>query len=139
MSIDSSTHGDALSTKPAEPALECSSCHSAEHLAIESIQGLNPRIPGRVAGEYSCGRCEAFYAHDASVEAMAKILTNSPMTAGVLKFGRHYIHCGEPMERIDYRLPNLMVHDSSGQDSPPITWRPSQLRCQCGSRIAVPM
>ncbi|MHA7269874.1 hypothetical protein [Arthrobacter sp. HLT1-20] len=139
MTIDPSAKRDAPAARAMEPPLECIGCQSAEYLTIESIQGLNPRIPGRVAVEYSCGRCEAFYAHDASVETIAKVLTNTPMAAGVLKFGRHYIHCGEPMERVDYRLPALMAQESTGQDNPPITWRPAQLRCRCGFRIAVPM
>lgn len=139
MPIDPSARTEASFSKATEPALECSRCHSARHLAIESIQGLNPKIAGSVAVEYSCGRCQAIHAHDASVEAVARVLTNSPMAAGVLKIGRRYMHCGEPMERVDCRPPNLMAQDSSGQDSAMIAWRPAQLRCRCGFRIAVPL
>ncbi len=119
--------------------MECSRCHSARHLAIESSQGLNPTIAGSVAVEYSCGRYQAIHAREASVEAVAKVLTNSNMAAGVLKIGRPYIHCGLPMERVDSLPPNLMAQGPSEQDSAMIAWRPAQLQCRCGFRIAVPL
>ena len=119
-------------------ALECANCHTAKYLIIESIQQHRPKVPGLVEVEYSCGRCESYSAHTSSVQNVAKILNNSPVSlsgSGVLKFGDHYIHCGEPMEFAHFQsLPPATPNRSLGAE---ISVAPlfSVLRCQCGFQL----
>ena len=125
---------------PTDPAtaLECANCHTATYLIIESIQQHRPRVPGLVEVEYSCGRCESYSAHTSTVQNIAKILNNSTAglsSSGVLKFGEHYIHCGEPMEFAHFQsLPPGTLNNSLGAEIPlaPLL---SVLRCQCGFQI----
>ena len=45
-------------------------------LIFEFNQSCSPRATGMVSVAYSCGMCEAFFAHGATVESVAKLLTN---------------------------------------------------------------
>lgn len=123
--------------------LECPTCHTAEHLVIESIRQHVPRIPGIVEAKYSCGRCASYCAHATTVEDIARILNASavkPSGAGVLKFGGTYIHCGEPMEYMDSLVlpagtpaPALGAPGCGG--ATPMPRRITVLRCACGFQV----
>ncbi len=119
-------------------ALICAECHTAEYLIIESIHQHRPKVPGLVEVEYSCGRCESYSAHTSSVQNVATILNNSPASlsvSGVLKFGDHYIHCGEPMEFAHFQsLPPGTPNRSLGAEIPLAPLFPV-LRCLCGFQI----
>lgn len=119
------------------PSLECLNCHSSEHLTIDSIHGLHPKVSGRVAVEYSCDLCGTTHLSDAAVEAVAKVLANIPAATGVLKIGREYIHCGEPMERLSHQRVKLNVQDPFVEDGAVI--RAPVLRCHCGFQLALPL
>lgn len=45
-------------------------------LIVESIQSCSPRATGMVSVAYRCGMCEALFAHGATVQSVAKLLTN---------------------------------------------------------------
>lgn len=119
-------------------ALNCTNCHTDENLIIESINFPAERTPGLVAIEYSCGACEAFFAHDARTESVAKILGRSHSATGVLQFGGHYIHCGEPMSRGRLKITTLKVSDGDLIDAPGVEIPSAVLRCRCGFQMAIP-
>lgn len=119
--------------------LSCVHCGTDLHLIVESIQAPDSKTPGFVSIEYSCGRCEAFFAHDASVESVAKLLTNSPCETGVLQFGSYYIHCGEPMTPGRIKLARLKVSDGDLDNAPNMTLPTMVLRCRCGFQLSLPV
>lgn len=116
----------------------CPECCSAENLMVETIQSCVPRVAGWVAVEYSCSKCEAYFAHNASVQDVAALLSNSPASAGVLHFGHHYIHCGEPMEPALIHLGLLKFSEGDLVDAPAATVKSSVLRCKCGFQMRTP-
>lgn len=124
--------------EPADASLTCTNCKTDEHLMVESIQPHVPRAQGRVAMEYSCTGCGAFFAHGASVQSVAKVLAKQPGRAGVLHFGRYYIHCGEPMERGEIRLSTLKLPEGDAAEAPAVTVPSVVLRCQCGFQMSMP-
>lgn len=118
--------------------LSCVHCLTGLHLIVESIQTPDSKTPGFVSLEYSCGRCEAFFAHDASVENVAKLLANSPCETGVLQFGSYYIHCGEPMTPGRIKLARLKVSDGDLVNAPSMEVPSKALRCRCGFQMSFP-
>ena len=137
MTTDFSSRPTPAFQNPSAPSLECLTCHSSEHLTIDSIHGLHPKVNGRVAVEYSCDLCGTKYLSDAAVEAVARVLANVPTATGVLKIGREYIHCGEPMQRLSQQRWKLNVHDPFVEDDAVI--RAPVLRCHCGFQLALPL
>lgn len=122
-----------------ESTLHCEVCQTAKHPMIESIGPLQPIVAGRVAVEYSCGRCGSFFGHDATVQQVAKLLNAKATIPGVLHFGRYFIHCGEPMEELGDRLSHLH-RPIGGRDSSRgrVALRTRRLKCQCGFQLEVP-
>ena len=123
-----------------EDSLECPVCHTSADLIIESLQPHQPRRPGMVEVEYSCGRCDSYSAHTASVQAVAKVLQNTPAvcdSSGVLKFGEHYIHCGEPMEDTNPLAAPMPRPSNDPHAEPHGAPLASMLRCQCGFHIQI--
>ncbi|PYI38694.1 hypothetical protein CVS30_09060 [Arthrobacter psychrolactophilus] len=116
--------------------LECITCHSSDHLTIDSIHGLHPKVRGRVAVEYKCILCGTTHLCDAAVEAVARILANIPTATGVLKIGRDYIHCGEPMQHLSQQRLKLKVQDPFVEEESVID--APVLRCHCGFQLALP-
>lgn len=113
----------------------CSNCRTSDYIAIESIQPLVPKRFGWVAAEYSCGRCEYFYAAGVPVQALARFMASVSTPSGVLKFGRHYIHCGEPME--EFRRHGQGASGDVGEAREagvPLV----VLRCVCGFQMTLP-
>lgn len=49
----------------------CDLCQTDKNLIIESVATLEGEQPQLLAVEYSCGKCEAYYAHDATAESVA--------------------------------------------------------------------
>lgn len=138
MTIDNSFSVQDEFPEARQTALVCLHCLTPDYLMIESIESLNPKIGGQVFVEYSCRRCEAFFAHDASVQDVAKLLTNTPVTAGVLKFGRYYIHCGEPMEKSRIQLSEVAVKGHVLASATSVRLSSAVLRCHCGFQMAIP-
>lgn len=118
--------------------LLCFTCGTGDFLTVESIQPCVPSAPGWVAVEYSCGNCEAYFAHNATVENVATILATTLGPGGVLRFGYFYIHCGEPMELKDFRLSSLKIARGDLVDAPVVKVATKVLRCRCGFQISVP-
>lgn len=110
----------------------CSNCRTADFIVIESIQSLVPKQRGWVATEYSCGKCEYFYAAGVPVQAVARFLASVSIPSGVLKFGRHYIHCGEPMAEVK-RHGRGASGDVREGGYPLVV-----LRCGCGFQMTLP-
>lgn len=123
---------------PAAEEINCPECHKSCHLDIESIQRLDPHIDGWVMIEYSCGKCESYSSHAVSVQSVAKFLGTTDAPVGVVKFGRHYIHCGEPMEQKELKLHS--VHAPSYEQQPilDVVVPSVVLRCRCGFQISIP-
>ena len=138
MTINSSLNAPSDSQESPNSSISCTRCRSADHLILELIGPLVPRITGRVSLEYSCGKCESFYVQDASVQEVAKFLTGKPATREVLHFGNSYIHCGEPMEEAEFRLAALRVKEGDLLDAPAVKVESSVLRCQCGFQMSIP-
>jgi hypothetical protein len=120
------------------PQIFCSDCGTSEHLIIESIESLVPKRDGWIAVEYSCGNCESFYAHEASVQDVAVFLAEGDESLGVLKFGRHYIHCGEPMEESGMKILGIGVDEDEVTGLHYVRIPSVVLRCRCGFQMAIP-
>lgn len=118
--------------------LSCEQCGTAEFLCMESIQPCTPRASGMVAVEYSCENCEAYFAHDATVQNVASILSTTPGPGGVLHFGHFYIHCGEPMELYNIQLSPLKISAGDFVNAPAVPNATKVLRCQCGFQMSIP-
>ena len=89
------------------PVLICTGCGDAHGLLVEAIEAAVPVVPGLVSIEYSCSACGSFYGHDASVQQVAELLNAGVTAPGVLHFGRHFIHCSEPMEEVGEGISRL--------------------------------
>ncbi|PYI38633.1 hypothetical protein CVS30_08690 [Arthrobacter psychrolactophilus] len=139
MSIDHSSPNAVEVQDTQGDGLSCVYCRTDLHLIVESIQTPDSKKPGFVSIEYSCGHCEAFFAHDASVESVAKLLANSHCETGVLQFGSYYIHCGEPMTPGRIKLARLKVSDGDLADAPGLAVPSMVLRCRCGFQISLPV
>lgn len=116
----------------------CVECGTAEHLEVEEIQTLESGLPGFVMTEYSCGKCEGFYAHEVPVAGLGAFLANTDTPAGVLKFGRHYIHCGEPMMEQEMRLYTLTAPGVRAEELADVVLPGLVLKCSCGFQMSVP-
>ncbi|MCQ9163978.1 hypothetical protein [Arthrobacter sp. STN4] len=137
MPANHSIHASGDRKGRAESSLTCTNCETDEYLIVESIQPHIPRTSGLVSLEYECRSCGAFFAHDASVQDVAKLLANQPGRAGVLHFGRYYIHCGEPMEKGEIRFSTHHPRDGEPADVK-ATFPSVVLRCQCGFQMSIP-
>lgn len=121
----------------AGPQITCDECRNSKNVTLESIQPMIPNAADWVVVEYSCGRCESFYAHEVSVQAVAKFLVTGDEKNSVLRFGRDYIHCGEPMtER------KLQTISNKGcdpiQETTTVEMPAAVLRCRCGFQMDIP-
>ncbi len=125
---------------PGTPALICTRCGDADGLLIEAIGAIIPVMPGFVSIEYSCSACGSFYGHGATVQQVAELLNAGATAPGVLHFGHHFIHCGEPME--DIAEDTSRLHPPAGtQNGPPVAMplRTRLLKCHCGFQLDVPL
>ncbi|POH57272.1 hypothetical protein CVS28_16900 [Arthrobacter glacialis] len=138
MTIDPSPVRAEQNLVIAGPQITCIDCNTSEDLTIESIEPVVPRTDGWVMVEYSCGKCESFYAHEASVQAVARFLTTSDTQPGVLRFGRYYIHCGEPMEAFGLRVTGVGSDDDDLHNVLEVHIPTVVLRCRCGFQMLIP-
>lgn len=131
-------------TAPSEPQIICTDCRTSKHLTVESIHAVVPRTDGWVAVEYSCGQCESFYAHNVPVQAVARFLattdaqTTTDAQPGVVKFGRDYIHCGEPMDEAGRKIAGITMDDDDFNGLPTVYIPAAVLKCQCGFQMSIP-
>ncbi|WP_051389028.1 hypothetical protein [Arthrobacter sp. 35W] len=128
--------------QPAGQRPWCLECRSDAALIIESIVSRVPPTPGIVHIEYTCAACDSYYAHPAAVEQIATILNNTTTpSSGVLQFGHHYIHCGEPMQEFNAEPIRIRADFPDSHHGPRLTdvSLPTRvLRCQCGFRMSLP-
>lgn len=121
--------------------LTCTQCGTTAHLDVEDVHSLESNADGQVMTEYSCTSCGAFYAHEVSVQDLAKYLAIDA-TTGVLKFGRHYIHCGMPMQEAKMNLfpttRNTSFNIEPTSLDPDVTMPSRVLKCRCGFQISMP-
>lgn len=119
--------------------LRCAHCHTDRHLMVESIQQPESRRAGMVSIEYRCGRCESIYIHDSSVQSASKLLAmRGSHDAGLLKFGNHYFHCGEPMTQRRTEISSVNVAEEDLAVPPAVLVPTAALHCHCGFQISVP-
>ena len=74
MSTISPHRKPARSNGPRGHRLWCPRCDTDDHLAIESIQVLQPPKAGLVAAAYTCVNCGYFYSHTATVAQVTTVL-----------------------------------------------------------------
>lgn len=134
---DLAPFADAKQQEPLEP-VGCTHCASAEDLILESAGTDIAFHNGAIALEYSCGTCEAFFAHTASAEGAAPFLSASIKTLELLQSGDTYLHCGEPMKESELQLSALKVEDGDLIDAPPVTVETTVLKCPCGFQMSIP-
>lgn len=119
--------------------LSCAHCHTDRQLIVESIQQAESRCADMVSIEYRCGRCESIFIHDSSWQSASKLLAmRGSHDAGILKFGNHYFHCGEPMTQWRTEISSVNVSDEDLAVSPAVVVPTAALHCHCGFRISVP-
>ncbi|MFJ5958291.1 hypothetical protein ACIQC5_20325 [Paenarthrobacter sp. NPDC092416] len=120
----------------------CGPCRSSAHLAIESIESLEPHSGElRVGVDYVCTRCQTFYTHTAAFHEVAAVLNRTGTLAGVVQFGGKYIHCGELMSfsRMALRSVHVRIPSSDARgELPAVHLRIKVLKCQCGFRMELP-
>lgn len=124
--------------KPAAEEINCPECNKSTRVDIESIERLEPHLDGWVMIEYSCGKCESYSSHAVSVQSVAKFLNTADAPYGVVKFGRHYIHCGEPMEQKHLKLHSVHAPASEKEPILDVVVPSVVLHCRCGFQISIP-
>ncbi|MDO5753348.1 hypothetical protein [Arthrobacter sp.] len=120
------------------PYLICTKCGTSNGLKIEALEGVIPASPDHVSIEYSCSDCDSFYGHRATVQQVARLLNASTPTLGVLRIGRAFIHCGQPMtETLEADAP--LGDPASGHYgcSAENAVRFRLLKCNCGFQLDV--
>lgn len=122
--------------------LHCTDCGSDRHLSISSIESLGPTSETEVMVSYTCTACGQFHSHAADVAQVAVVLNNRRgRTADVLVFGRHYIHCGRPMEKAGSGLQRIhfpVTTDQHTDGGLAVYLSTRVLRCPCGFQIELP-
>jgi hypothetical protein len=141
MSARSSGDTSGGPRQPQASPLRCNECGTDRDLAIRSIEALRPASETLVEVAYTCTTCGLFYAHPADVTQVAVILNRPGRTPGVLVFGGHYIHCGQPMEKAGAELRGLhtpVTTDQTTGDPLGVYLSTRVLRCACGFQIELP-
>jgi hypothetical protein len=121
--------------------LWCAQCQTDEYLVIESIDSLRPPRTGLVDVAYTCVECDFFYAHTAAVARVAEVLNRAGQRSGVLQFGGHYLHCGEPMTRAGSQQRTVhatLSTELTGEGPLEVYLRTRVLRCSCGFQMEIP-
>ena len=106
-------------------------------MSIRSIDALRPVSETLVELAYSCTACGLFYAHRADVAQVAVVRNRPRRIPGVLVFGGHYIHCGQPMEKAGAELRRLQNPVTTDQATGRLPLDPV-LRCACGFQMELP-
>jgi hypothetical protein len=121
--------------------LRCSGCGTDSRLSIQSIEALCPASETLVEVTYTCTACGLFYAHRADVAQVAVILNRPGRSSDVLVFGGHYIHCGQPMQKVGSELRRLhapTTMDQNAADALDVYLSTRVLRCSCGFQMELP-
>lgn len=90
---------------------------------------------------YSCISCRRHYLHPTHVAAVATILNGTSSPTGVLVFGPHYIHCGQPMQKAGSELRRLSAPtftDRATEEGFDVYLATRVLRCSCGFQMELP-
>lgn len=142
MTVNSYGHGQHVPGIPSgERPLMCAGCGTDRGITVYSIEALNPRSSGMVEVGYSCIRCRRHFLHSADVGAVATIVNRTSSLTGVLVFGPHYIHCGQPMQKSGSELRRLSAPrftDRSSEDVLDVYLATRVLRCSCGFQMEMP-
>ena len=133
--------------KPGPPSgsqgrrLWCTQCRTDEHLIIESIDTPRPPRTGLLDVAYTCVECDFFYAHTAAVARVAEALNRAGQRSGVLQFGGHYLHCGEPMTLVGSGQRSVhatLSTELTGEGALEVYLRTRVLCCGCGFQMEIP-
>lgn len=136
---------DATWQAPASDPLRCSKCGNVDKLEITSIDALDAGSPFAgspfmVAVTFTCAECGVPTTQDTDVADVARILNRPGTPSGVLAFGGHYIHCGQPMNTVGSELRS--VHGSYSDRLIPealsVYLATRVLRCRCGFQMEIP-
>lgn len=128
-------------SEPERHRLWCGGCDTDEYLVIQSVRALKPPRPAIVDTEYTCGACDFFYSHPASVARVGAVLNRSGTGCGVWQFGGTYLHCGEPMATAGSGHSSIYAPTSSEWVEEPsldVYLRTKVLRCRCGFQMEIP-
>lgn len=121
--------------------LWCTECDTDERLVIETIQAPAPPRTGLILAAYTCGACDFFYSHLATVEQVAAVLNGPGQGYGVFQFGGTYFHCGEPMQATGIEHRTVIASADPGQltgEALGVCLRVKVLRCRRGFRMEIP-
>jgi hypothetical protein len=136
---------DTVGHSPPPDPLRCLHCGNGETLEITSIDALdagspNAGSPFMVAVTFTCTRCGVPCTCDADVSEVARVLNRPGNTAGVLAFGGHYIHCGQPMTAVgtELRSVNGSYSDRLVPEALSVYLATRVLRCRCGFQMEIP-
>lgn len=123
-------------------APHCTNCGTADWLNLEAIDSIEPHTGElTVRVSYTCGACQASYAHNAAFRDVATILNRSANPSGLLQFGGTYLHCGEPMAFAESSARSLYAPLSTedvDEDLPDVYLRTRVIQCKCGFRMELP-
>lgn len=118
----------------------CTHCGNDGRLTLHSITAASPPSYALVEVGYSCDSCNVHYVGRADAAAVAAVLSRLHSPPGVMVFGGHYVHCGQPMQRLGSEVRQLSAPGFSA--GPPeeafgvhVTAR--VLRCSCGFQMDV--
>ncbi len=135
----------AIPREPPQPGaapLWCAGCGTDKHLIIESIQAQTPTSSQQLAVFYTCTSCGFSYSHAATVQQAGAILNRRGIQDGLLEFGSHYFHCGEPLRDVatasrSFEAPQTAR--SRSRNSPlEVHLHTKVLRCRCGFELEIP-
>jgi hypothetical protein len=136
---------DTLSQSPPPDPLRCATCGNGDTLKITAIDALDAGSPFAgspfmVAVTFTCTGCGAPDTRDADVAEVARILNRPGNPSGVLAFGDHYIHCGQPMNTVgsELRSINGSYSDRLIPEALSVYLATRVLRCRCGFQMEIP-
>jgi hypothetical protein len=128
--------------QPGASPLWCAACGTDKYLAIESIQARIPRSSQQLAVFYTCTSCGLSYSHPATVQQAGAILNRRGIQDGLLEFGKHYFHCGEPLREVKTALRRFEAPQTGrprSRSSPQQALLHTKiLRCSCGFELEIP-
>lgn len=120
---------------PGEQALVCAGCGNDRGITVYAIEALSPRLAGMVEVGYSCISCRRHFLHATDVAVVAAFVNRVSSLTGVLIFGPHYIHCGQPMQKSGSELRWLSAPrftELSTEDVLDVYLDTRVLHCSCG-------
>jgi hypothetical protein len=118
----------------------CATCNTDRHLLVESVTTLNERQK-TLAAAVTCTKCGASRVMATTAAFVKAVPGRNEDNKDVVHRDAEYVHCQEPMCRVDPELRG--VHwPVSTEAGPPeflsVYLKTRVLRCRCGFQIEIP-